>query len=186
MVSKGAVQFSRLAADGAILDSIMVGAGQFADFFGPVFQPKPSRRNNFAANTTTGHRPRETASRSRGRSGYRRKPIPRKKRPKEKNSDTASESKDIPCCAWLKEALGFENRVGHDQLNTTYSKSVIQPRLQDREAQDGALPAPSSHLQPLRSRRLYQPGATKSGPSARMWDGAQHGEAILDRCRTWP
>lgn len=123
LVSKGAVQFAKLAADGSLSDSILIGAGQFADLFGAAFQPQPFTPEQYAAEygdveidpEKLGSVPEAVADAD-----------------KEKGGDDAEGAKksapaeESPFVTWLKEALGFE--IGSVTIDsTTYSKAVIQP-----------------------------------------------------------
>lgn len=123
LVSKGAVQFARIGADGAVLQSILVGAGQFADLFGSAFQALAYSAEQFAAEygdveigpdklkTVPGQEVADSGGDEKGKDG---------------GQDKEEPAEDSPFVKWLKEALGFElGSVTIDQ--TTYAKAVIQP-----------------------------------------------------------
>lgn len=122
LVSKGAVQFARIGADGAVLQSILVGAGQFADLFGSAFQALAYSAEQFAAEygdvdidpEKVKTVPGEVADAGGDEKG------------KDGGQDKGEPAEDSPFVKWLKEALGFE--LGSVTIDsTTYAKAVIQP-----------------------------------------------------------
>lgn len=129
LVSKGAVQFGRLAADGTVLESILVGAGQFADLFGPAFQALAYSAEQFAQEygdveiepdklkSVPGQDVEDAGGDDGGGDG-------------DMEPGAGEEpAEDSPFVKWLKEALGFElGSVTIDE--TTYAKAVIQPIIQ--------------------------------------------------------
>ncbi len=124
LVAKGSVQFAKLAADGSVLDSILVGAGEFADFFGPVFQPRPFTPEQYASEYGDVEiDPSKLQSVPEGApepedAGAEEEPPKRK--------ETEAPARESPFVSWLKEVMGFE--IGSVTINTTtYSKAVIQP-----------------------------------------------------------
>lgn len=124
MVSKGAVQFGRLAADGSVLESILVGAGQFADLFGDAFKPQPFTPEQYESEYgDVGIDPDKLKTVPEGGPAEAtEEPEPEGKEAKGR----AEKTEESPFVTWLKEALGFE--IGSVTINTTtYSKAVIQP-----------------------------------------------------------
>lgn len=126
LVSKGAVQFAKLGADGAVLESILVGAGQFADLFGSAFQALAYSAEQFAAEygdveidpEKVKSVPGQDVADSGGDD---------QDEDTEEGPDAGEEpAEDSPFVKWLKEALGFElGSVTIDEK--TYAKAVIQP-----------------------------------------------------------
>ncbi len=126
LVSKGAVQFGRLAADGAVLESILVGAGQFADLFGSAFQALAYSAEQFAAEygdvDIAPDKLKSVPGQDVADAGGDDQGGDEDKEP----GDEKEPAEDSPFVKWLKEALGFElGSVTIDQ--TTYAKAVIQP-----------------------------------------------------------
>ncbi|HSV55597.1 MAG TPA: FecR family protein, partial [Magnetospirillaceae bacterium] len=102
LVSRGSVQFARLGVDGRVLESIMVGAGQFADLFGPAFRAIPFTAEQFAAEygdveiaperlLTVPGQEMDAAAEDDDREEARAEP-----------------AEESPFARWLKDALGFE------------------------------------------------------------------------------
>ena len=124
LVSKGAVQFARLAADGAVMDSILVGAGQFADLFGSTFKALAYSAEQFAAEygdldinpDKLKTVPGEVVDAGTDKDG----------KGEPETGKEAGPAEESPFVTWLKEALGFE--IGSVTIDsTTYAKAVIQP-----------------------------------------------------------
>jgi hypothetical protein len=124
MVAKGAVQFARLASDGSVMDSILVGAGEFADLFGPAFQPQAftpeqydAEYSDVAIDPAKVQSVPDVAPQDEAAEGDTKAKDAGK---------SASSTEGNPFVTWLKETLGFE--IGSVTINqTTYSKAVIQP-----------------------------------------------------------
>jgi hypothetical protein len=143
VVAKGAVAFGRRGAAGEMLDAFLVGAGQFADFFGS-FSPQAFTQELFAEEygdldidpakippedqLAIGQKPPaepEPASANVGDQSLADAPTdtPEGKRAGRESAERAPES---AIAAWLREALGME--IGSITINNqTYAKAVIQP-----------------------------------------------------------
>lgn len=141
VVAKGAVAFGRRGAAGEMLDSFLVGAGQFADFFGS-FSPQAFTQELFAEEygdldidpaklppedqLAVGQEPPsdpEPASADVGDQSLAEAPADT---PQGGRSERAPES---ALAAWLRESLGME--IGSITINNqTYAKAVIQPVIQ--------------------------------------------------------
>lgn len=150
LVAKGAVQFGRLAADGAVLESILVGAGQFADLFGSAFQALAYTPEQFAAEygdveiepdklkSVPGQDLADAGGDTKGED-------------QEKAVEKKEPAEDSPFVKWLKEALGFElGSVTIDQ--TTYAKAVIQPIIKVGKLKMGL------YLPVIYQSNLFDPG----------------------------
>jgi len=128
LVAKGKVEFGRRQGD-AIADAIMVGAGQFADFFkgmvASAYSPEqlaeeydgidispdkmPLQAEDPVAETKTGETEKE----------------PVKETTEPENKDPSAETKS-KLASWLGEILGME--IGSLTINgDTWAKAVIQP-----------------------------------------------------------
>lgn len=139
VVAKGAVAFGRRGAAGEMLDSFLVGAGQFADFFGS-FAPQAFTQELFAEEygdlnidpaklppedqLAIGQEPPATpAPASVGDQGLATTDTPEGERSGREPAERGPES---AIATWLREALGME--IGSITINNqTYAKAVIQP-----------------------------------------------------------
>ncbi|WP_304224445.1 FecR family protein [Gracilinema caldarium] len=138
-VQRGLVEFAKTLADGT-LQPILVGAGQFADVFGPSFIPSPFTPEQFSNDfgdidefkavdpaavpqeeTTQGEE--KAKSEEKTTSPVAETSTPSSETAEKPASKPAQESKLM---AWLGDILGFE--IGSVVIDgNTYSKAVIQP-----------------------------------------------------------
>lgn len=143
VVAKGAVAFGRRGAAGEMLDSFLVGAGQFADFFGG-FSPQAFTEALFAEEygdldidpaklppedqQAIGQEPPaepEPASADVGDQSLADAETEGSEADDE-SAEPAEPGPESAIAAWLREALGME--IGSITINNqTYAKAVIQP-----------------------------------------------------------
>lgn len=143
VVAKGAVAFGRRGAAGEMLDSFLVGAGQFADFFGG-FSPQAFTEALFAEEygdldidpaklppedqQAIGQEPPaepEPASADVGDQSLADAETEGSEADDE-SAEPAEPGPESAIAAWLRETLGME--IGSITINNqTYAKAVIQP-----------------------------------------------------------
>jgi len=139
-VKRGLVEFARTLADGT-LQPILVGAGQFADVFGPSFMPSPftpeQLANDFADLDEFKAVDPASVPQNEGspQAGQEEKPAEEASTPAvdastqtsaESGKTTPKQAQESKLMAWLGDILGFE--IGSVVIDgTTYSKAVIQP-----------------------------------------------------------
>ena len=134
MVAKGAVEYGRLGAGGQIAQSIMVGAGQFADLFAG-FVPRAFTPEQFAqefsdVDIAPEKFPAEPAGSEVEEPAEGGDTAEVAVLDDTKGADTADDSmaprEESPMVAWLREILGME--IGSITIGEeTYAKAVIQP-----------------------------------------------------------
>lgn len=140
MVAKGAVEFGRRGEGNAILDSIMVNAGQFADFFGgftaQAFSPDlynaefgdvaidPAKMPVQAPDPVAAVEEKKLEAGSADAAA-----ASEAEPPAEEPVAEAPAAPESPFAKWLREALGME--LGSVTINgVTWAKAVIQPTFQ--------------------------------------------------------
>lgn len=139
-VKRGLVEFARTLADGT-LQPILVGAGQFADVFGPSFMPSPftpeQLANDFADLDEFKAVDPASVPQNEGspQAGQEEKPAEEAstpavdastQTPAESGKTTPKQAQESKLMAWLGDILGFE--IGSVVIDgNTYSKAVIQP-----------------------------------------------------------
>lgn len=128
LVTKGAVEFARRAADGSAADAIMVAAGQFADFF-KSFTPAPFTPEQLSeeygdVNIDPTHMPAQAEDKQAG-SGDQQ-PADTAATPAQAEAAKAQTSSAF--MEWLRDSLGME--IGSITINgDTWAKAVIQPTI---------------------------------------------------------
>lgn len=143
-VKRGLVEFARTLSDGT-LEAILVGAGQFADVFGPSFIPSPFTPEQFANEFTDLDEFKAvdpSAVPQQEESQENTEEAQSEEQPKEDestpvidtNTQISEESQKAPVkqpqeskfMSWLGDMLGFE--IGSVVIDdNTYSKAIIQP-----------------------------------------------------------
>jgi len=143
LVAEGAVEFGGRAADGGIADAIMVGAGQFADFFQGLvaapFSPEqlaeaydgldipPERLPAAPAEEAITEEPAKTAEPSGPATATAADFSPAEAPAADQDSARAAgDQVGNAVIDWLRDALGME--IGSITINgETWAKAVIQP-----------------------------------------------------------
>ncbi|OHE63972.1 MAG: hypothetical protein A2001_00915 [Treponema sp. GWC1_61_84] len=146
-VKRGMVEFSRTLADGA-LESVMVGAGQFADAFAASFAAAQFDPAQFAAESEelefTGVDPaavdqgEEPAAEAPAEEPVvaEAPPVVETRPATEEEVEAVKKDSESKVMGWLGEVLGFE--IGSIVINEqTYSKAVIQPTFKLGKANIG-------------------------------------------------
>jgi len=147
-VKRGLVEFARTLADGT-LQPILVGAGQFADVFGPSFTPSPftpeQLANDFAdldefkavdpASVPQNEEVQpadQEAAQTEETAEETSTPVvdasdqTQVETPADTNAATSKQNQESKLMSWLGDILGFE--IGSVVIDgNTYSKAVIQP-----------------------------------------------------------
>ena len=139
-VKRGMVEFSRVLADGA-LESVMVGAGQFADAFASSFAAAPFDPAQLAseaeeleftnadpASVDQGPEPVAEAAEAVEEKAVASEPalIPEARPATEGEKKEVKKQAESKLLTWLGSVMGFE--IGSIVINdTTYSKAIIQP-----------------------------------------------------------
>ena len=139
-VKRGLVEFARTLADGT-LQPILVGAGQFADVFGPSFIPSPFTPEQLAQDFADLDEFKAVDPASVPQQEEPQAATQEEKPAEEANTPTVDASTQTPeesqkagpkqaqeskLMSWLGDILGFE--IGSVVIDgNTYSKAVIQP-----------------------------------------------------------
>jgi len=147
MVSKGSVEFGRRGEGNAILDSFMVNAGQFADFFGsfmaqafsqdmfqaefgdvvidPLKMPVQAEESAIAPETKPEAEDKPAGDEASGSDvSVADKPV----LGEDAVAQPEKPAPESPFVSWLRETLGME--IGSVTINgVTWAKAVIQPTI---------------------------------------------------------
>lgn len=128
LVTKGAVEFARRAADGSAADAIMVAAGQFADFF-KSFAPAPFTPEQLSeeygdVNIDPTHMPAQPEEKKPESADQQ----PADATPTPEQAQAAKSQTSSALMEWLSDSLGME--IGSITINgDTWAKAVIQPTI---------------------------------------------------------
>lgn len=139
-VKRGLVEFARTLADGTV-QPILVGAGQFADVFGPSFNPSPFTPEQLAqdfadldefkavdpASVPQGEEPQAAAQEEKPAEEATTPTVDASTQTPEGSKEAApKQAQESKLMSWLGDVLGFE--IGSVVIDgKTYSKAVIQP-----------------------------------------------------------
>ncbi|HPC70285.1 MAG TPA: FecR family protein [Treponema sp.] len=139
-VKRGLVEFARTLADGT-LQPILVGAGQFADVFGPSFIPSPFTPEQLAqdfadldefkavdpASVPQQEEPQAATQEGKPAEEANTPTVDASTQtPEESQKAGPKQAQESKLMSWLGDVLGFE--IGSVVINgNTYSKAVIQP-----------------------------------------------------------